>query len=135
MNKYKLAIVMRTDLGMGKGKMCVQAGHASVLATYDKCDCPIMPFPNQPMCDIHEWLEEGQFKTVLKCPDNVGCGFQGQEGALHYFEDIAQSYNLPVVEVRDFGKTQVESNTLTCIAIGPALCEEVDKVTGGLKLL
>ena len=131
MSKYKLAIIMRTDLEMGKGKMCVQAGHASILALqYTK---GIRDIGGDRLGDIRDkWLEEGQFKVVLKCPVQ-----ETHDGAyeLQIWVEKARKAELPVVEVRDFGKTQVEPNTLTCIAIGPALSENVDKVTGNLPLL
>jgi peptidyl-tRNA hydrolase len=60
-SKYKLAIVVRTDLDMGKGKLCVQAGHASVLA-YDG----LMKHDFEVASVATEWLEEGQLKIVLK---------------------------------------------------------------------
>jgi peptidyl-tRNA hydrolase, PTH2 family len=42
---------------------------------------------------------------------------------------------LPVAVVHDMGLTQIEPGTLTCIGIGPAPCEIIDKVTQCLKLL
>jgi peptidyl-tRNA hydrolase, PTH2 family len=42
---------------------------------------------------------------------------------------------LPVVQVQDSGLTQIPSGTITCVGIGPAPSELVDKVTLGLKLL
>ena len=134
MSKYKLAIIMRTDLEMGKGKMCVQSGHASILAfknsmKYEGEGPSALYTINE---NFRNWFDEGQFKAVVKCPDYPQIG---QYNALTHLMESANQLGLPVVEVRDFGKTQVDPNTLTCIAIGPALCEGVDKVTGGLSLL
>lgn len=131
MSKYKLAIVMRADLGMGKGKLCVQAGHASTIvarkALFEKTDDIIRENPSRKLWYIwHEWFDEGQFKICLKVKNSI---------ELLEIERMAKLASLPVSEVRDFGITQVPSNSLTCIAIGPALSEEVDKITHALALL
>jgi len=123
---------MRTDLGMSKGKMCVQTGHASILA-YIQAFCTNHPNDNL----AGDWVGEGQFKAVLKCPEEYidGPVIITQENQLQMMARKSKDTGLPVVEVYNLGKTQVEPNTLTCIAIGPALCEDVDKITGGLSLL
>lgn len=102
---------------MGKGKMCVQAGHASILAWVQK---------GQSVQVMADWLKEGQFKVVLK-------GIH--QDHLEMVAAEAKKANLPVVLVHDWGFTEVAPDTLTCIAIGPALVEEVNKVTGHLPLL
>ena len=47
----------------------------------------------------------------------------------------AISYDLPWSEVTDAGHTQIEPGTVTCISIGPAPEDMIDKVTKDLKLL
>ena len=41
---------------------------------------------------------------------------------------------VPYFAVKDFGLTELEPNTLTCIGIGPELNEKIDKITKSLKL-
>jgi PTH2 family peptidyl-tRNA hydrolase len=47
----------------------------------------------------------------------------------------AISLDLPWSEVTDAGHTQIAPGTVTCISIGPAPEEKIDKVTKDLKLL
>ncbi len=108
----KLAIVVRKDLGMSCGKIAGQVGHASVMAYKASTN--------------ETWYSEGQKKIVLKTEDGV---------TLTTIACDAESKNLSVHYVRDFGLTQVEPNTLTCIAIGPDTDEKIDSVVGDLKLL
>jgi len=127
MNKYKLAIVMRTDLGMTKGKIAVQAGHASILAfVRGLVTGPHGDGEYTSLTEYRDWFDEGQFKIALKAVS---------EDQLLSIEEKAKAQGLPVAEVRDFGLTQVAPLTLTCIAIGPAKVEDVDKITGDLPLL
>lgn len=109
----KLAIIVRKDLGMRTGKIAVQVGHASVEAYYH-------------VANSNTWYFQGQKKIVFKIPTLKD---------LLKIESIAENSGLAVFEIRDFGLTQVEPNTLTCIAIGPDEDEKIDKICEGLKLL
>ena len=42
---------------------------------------------------------------------------------------------VPWSEVTDAGHTQIASGTVTCISLGPAPEEKIDKITGDLKLM
>lgn len=115
---FKQIIVIRTDLGMGKGKIAAQASHASVSA-FERVK------KNNP--DIaKEWEEEGQKKVVLKV--------NSEEDLLKYFEEGKRT-GIPVVLIRDAGHTQLEPGSITCFAAGPWKEEELDKIYGKLKLL
>lgn len=113
----KQVIIVRTDLDMGKGKIAAQVGHACVLgAEHVRKSHP-------------SWYEEwwqGQEKVVLK----VSSLKDLQEKKLH-----AIDLNLPWSEVTDAGHTQISPGTTTCISIGPAPENLIDKVTSDLKLL
>ncbi len=114
---FKQVIVVRSDLGMSKGKIASQVAHASLSAFEEAKKF------NSSWVDA--WLVGGQAKVVLK----VGS-----------FEDLLAVYNsarsfLPCALVKDAGRTQVSSGSVTCVGIGPAPSVEVDKVTKGLKLL
>ncbi|MFH1125549.1 MAG: peptidyl-tRNA hydrolase Pth2 [Candidatus Altiarchaeota archaeon] len=109
----KQVIVVRGDLKLGKGKMAAQVAHASVTAA-DKS-----PWKK-------DWITQGQKKTVLKC--------SGEKELLILMEQ-ARAQGLPTALIEDAGLTQIPSGTKTCIGIGPAPEEQVDKITGKLKLL
>ena len=115
---YKQAIVVRTDLDMGKGKIAGQVGHAAILAS---------EATRKRHTDWwKQWFEEGQCKVVLKVSSN---------DELEEIERRASSLGISTAIVQDRGLTQLESGTVTCVGIGPAPGRLVDKVTGTLKLL
>ncbi len=115
--EVKQAIVMRTDLKMGVGKIAGQAGHAAVLG-YRRVK---EEFPKI----AQKWEEEGEKKVVLKI---------GSEKEFFTLYEKAKK-EIPCALVRDAGKTQIESGTATCFAIGPYYNEAIDKFTKDLKLL
>lgn len=110
----KQAIVARTDLGMGTGKLAVQVAHAS-LSAYEDADNRTRK----------AWKGEGQKKVVLK-----GSG----EDQLFELADRADREGLPNAVIRDAGHTQLDPGTATTVAIGPGEDEIVDRVTGDLSL-
>lgn len=111
----KQAIVVRTDLGMGKGKMCAQSAHAS-LSAYLEADKSF----------AEKWVEEGMKKIVLKV--------KSESELFRYFQQ-AKDAGLPVSLIHDAGLTQIENGSPTCFGIGPAGAKEIDKIVGKLKLL
>ncbi len=114
----KQVIVVRRDLGMGTGKIAAQVGHACVLGAENV---------RRSHTDWYNmWAEFGQEKVVLRV------------SSLSELEDVkkhAISLGLPWSEVTDAGHTQIEPGTVTCISIGPAPEDMIDKVTKDLKLL
>jgi peptidyl-tRNA hydrolase, PTH2 family len=112
----KLALVVRTDLDMGRGKIAAQVAHAAVAATLASLGGAV----------FHSWLEAGQPKVVLKVPTEESLGEVVRR---------ACGAGLPVEVVRDAGRTQVAASTLTCCAIGPAPGDRIDAITAGLSLL
>jgi peptidyl-tRNA hydrolase, PTH2 family len=116
----KMVIVMRTDLNMRKGKMCAQAAHAAVMAT-TKLGV------TKEKAVIIEWLKDGQKKIVIGVPS---------------FEDLedlrvkAWQSGISFTVVTDAGHTEFHGKpTVTCMALGPDTDENLDPVTGDLKLL
>jgi PTH2 family peptidyl-tRNA hydrolase len=112
----KLTMVVRADLGMGRGKIAAQVAHAAVAAV----------LANLGRDDFAAWLREGQPKVVLKVTST---------GQLEDVVRQARAAGLPVEVVSDAGRTQVSPGTLTCCAVGPAGSQRIDAVTAGLPLL
>ncbi|EMA46722.1 peptidyl-tRNA hydrolase Pth2 [Halococcus saccharolyticus] len=110
----KQAIVARTDLGMGKGKLAAQVAHAS-LSAYEDTGSRTR----------NEWKGSGQKKVVLK---------GDSERTLFELADRAEREGLPHSIVRDAGHTQVDPGTVTALAVGPGEESAVDRVTGDLPL-
>jgi len=116
--KYKQVIVLRTDLGMSKGKMIAQGGHAVMLAVLEiQRDKPEI---------LDAWLRDWYTK--------ITCKVKSQDELLE-LEEMAYLEGVSRGLVKDLGRTEIPAGTFTAIAIGPDLCEKVDKVTGHLKLL
>ncbi|MGA9400320.1 peptidyl-tRNA hydrolase Pth2 [Haladaptatus sp.] len=110
----KQAIVARTDIGMGNGKLAAQVAHASLSAYEDTGDRA-----------RKRWKGEGQKKVVLKA---------GSEEELFRLAEKARVEGLPNAIIRDAGHTQLDPGTATALAVGPADDDLVDKVTGDLSL-
>jgi len=114
----KQVIIVRKDLGMGVGKIAAQVGHACVLGA------------EHVRKSKREWFDQwekcGQEKVVVKV---------SSLSELDKVKKDAISHDLPWSEVTDAGHTQIEPGTITCISIGPAPEEMIDKVTKDLKLL
>ncbi|MEM4554822.1 MAG: peptidyl-tRNA hydrolase Pth2 [Candidatus Anstonellaceae archaeon] len=113
----KQAIVVRSDLKMGKGKLAAQVSHASLLA-FQACQ-------QKDKKSADEWVNEGQKKIVLKVAS--------LKELLELYESVRTQF--PCALVKDAGYTQVEPGTITCFAAGPAQEEKLDKYLGHLKLL
>lgn len=137
----KQVIVMRTDLGMRKGKMCAQAAHASMKVFFDNFrrlrllkgefngktfDGGVMYHVSLP-AELCEWVD-GLFTKIV-----VGIDSEEKLKALHTEVLLA---GLPCALIEDAGLTEFHGvTTPTCIAIGPAKSEDIDPFTKDLKLI
>jgi len=115
---FKQAIILRTDLGMGKGKLATQCSHASLQAFKKAVE-------KNPVA-VEEWLSSGAEKIVLKV---------SSERELRACYSRALKAKLPAALILDAGRTQIPAGSPTSVAIGPAEEKKVDLITGELKLL
>lgn len=116
----KLVLVVRTDLGMTKGKIAAQCGHAT-LACYKHF---LRHAPNSTI--LRRWEKRGQMKVALQAKS---------EEELEVLQAQAVSLGLVAQVIHDAGRTQIASGSATVLGIGPAPKGIVDQVTGNLKLL
>ena len=115
---FKQVIIVRRDVNMGTGKIAAQVAHAAVMGA-EKVKASRIEWFNS-------WFAAGQAKVVVKVK------------SIEELMDVrmrAEELYLPVVQVHDSGLTQIPSGTITCVGIGPAPSELIDKVTFELKLL
>jgi PTH2 family peptidyl-tRNA hydrolase len=113
--ELKQVIVVNAELGLPKGKLASQVAHAAVAAFLEAA-------PEARSA----WLSAGMPKVVLKASTEV---------ELQELHAKALSAGLPVALIEDAGRTVVCEGTVTCIGIGPATAEQLEPLTGGLKLL
>jgi len=116
--RYKQVIVFRSDLKLSKGKAAVQAGHAAVSAAEEA--------RKHRKGWFEDWFEEGQRKIAVKVKN---------EKEMHQLEMQAKELGLPCALIADRGLTEIPPGTVTCLGIGPAPSERVDRLTGNLPLL
>ena len=115
---YKQVIIVRTDIKMSKGKIAVQVAHAAVTAT----DIARKEYANW----FKAWINEGQCKVAVKVDS---------EDDLLALKEKAKALKLPYALIVDRGLTEIPPGTTTCLGIGPAPVEVIDKLTGDLSLL
>lgn len=113
-----MVLVVRNDLKMGKGKIGAQCGHAAVGA-YQKA---LATIPRM----VDRWENSGCTKIAVKVES---------EAEMMGILKSARERSLNTCLIRDAGRTQIEPNSKTVLAVGPGPAQLVDQVTGHLKLL
>ncbi|XXG97673.1 hypothetical protein Hte_003980 [Hypoxylon texense] len=122
----KLVLVVRTDLGMTKGKIAAQCSHAT-LACYKTLARAAARNPTSPAARLlQRWERRGQAKIAVQVKS---------EAELLDLMGKARSLGITAEVIQDAGRTQIDPGSLTVLGVGPAPKSLVDRVTGGLKLL
>lgn len=127
--EVRMALIVRTDLGMLKGKSAAQCSHAAVslykqMSEEKNLRTGLENESYNPIM-LKRWYNCGQAKIVLK------------SGSLDEMEELmmkAVSLNINNYLVVDAGRTQIASGSATVLGLGPAPREVLDLVTGDLKL-
>ena len=144
----KQVIVIRADLRNSKGnkirtgKLIAQGAHASMKVILDSMDIQgnfkytssngqkgeaTGYLKMEAGSALNDWIT-GRFTKVCVSVDS--------ETELFEIVNNAQSAGLPCALITDAGLTEFGGvPTRTCCAIGPAWSEDIDKITGHLKLL
>ncbi|EXJ77018.1 PTH2 family peptidyl-tRNA hydrolase [Capronia epimyces CBS 606.96] len=117
--EVKLVLAVRTDLGMGKGKIAAQCSHAA-LACYKY----LLQYPTSaPLLKRWEWGGQPKIAVQVK-----------SEEELETLQAQAISLGLCARIIHDAGRTQIAAGSATVLGVlGPK--SVVDQVTGHLKLL
>ena len=134
MNTVKQVIIVRKDLNMRKGKIAGQVAHASLGVVTNILNREMTVNGNIHLyatigrgSALNKWLTEKFTKVVVYC---------NSEEELHELHRQAKEKNLLCCLIQDAGDTEFHGvPTYTTLAIGPAESEEIDEITGGLKLL
>lgn len=113
----KQTIVVRADLSMSIGKTAAQVAHAAIEA---------YKAAKKKRSWVAAWEAEGMKKVVLQV-DTLE--------ALRLLEKKARAANIPTALIKDAGLTEIPSGSITCLGIGPAPDELINKITGSLKSL
>ncbi|KAI0131241.1 PTH2-domain-containing protein [Daldinia grandis] len=122
----KLVLVVRTDLGMTKGKIAAQCSHAT-LACYKTLTRVAQRNPSSAEARLlQRWERRGQAKIAVQVKS---------EAELLELMGKARSLGITAEVIQDAGRTQIDPGSLTVLGVGPAPKSLIDKVTGGLKLL
>ncbi|OWB59463.1 hypothetical protein B5S29_g321 [[Candida] boidinii] len=118
----RMALIVRTDLGMQKGKVAAQCCHAAVTLYRLMSRSDSLAY-NLPM--LKRWEYGGQAKITLKC-DN--------QDDMDLLFAKALSLNVNAYIVHDAGRTQIAAGSATVLGLGPAPKLILDQITGDLKL-
>lgn len=136
--EVKQVLIWRKDLRNAEGhkvrtgKVAAQLAHASMAVILN--EGYIVEWErNEPVLninmteDISEWINGIFTKICVSC--------DSEEELLNLYK-AAQDAGLLCSLIKDAGLTEFGGvPTYTAVAIGPAKSEEIDKITGGLKLL
>lgn len=128
----KQVIVLRKDLKMRKGKMVAQGAHASMKAIFNEgylqteslgLDIFVIPMS----AEVEDWMV-GIFTKICVSVDS-------EEELLSIYKQ-AKDADLVCSLIQDAGLTEFAGvPTYTAVAVGPGRNEDIDKITGELKLL
>jgi peptidyl-tRNA hydrolase, PTH2 family len=129
MDDVKQVIVVRKDLNMRKGKIAAQVAHAAMKFLVDNNEAERGDEITVKLSlDEASWLLSGSFTKIVVGVDS--------EEALRDLVFQAELADIEVHPIIDSGRTEFNGvPTLTCAAFGPCKAEEVDKITGNLKLI
>ncbi|PPD54337.1 MAG: aminoacyl-tRNA hydrolase [Methylotenera sp.] len=128
----KQVIVVRKDLNMRRGKQIAQGAHASMKAILSE-GCFMQSLQHSELVipltrpELQEWLE-GRFTKVCVSVDS-------EQELLDIYQQ-AKDAGLICSLITDAGLTEFNGvPTNTVVAVGPAYPDDVNKITGHLKLL
>ena len=111
-----MALMIRVDIKMSKGKVLAQISHAVVSAT-------VKAYTSTNI--FYKWQADGEKIVILKVPNLK---------TLFTIINIATRKQVPNGFVVDAGLTELKEETVTVGFVGPDYDNKIDKLTGQLKL-
>jgi len=128
MSNIKMVIAVRKDLSMRKGKLAAQVAHASMKFLTDNNE-------SERGDELYVKLSPEETVWMTGSFTKIVVGVESQD-ALEHLMFLAQLEGIEAHSVVDLGKTEFNGiPTLTCAAFGPCEEEQLNKLTGHLKLL
>lgn len=135
--KSKQVIVMRNSFIVDgkkitprKGKYIAQGAHASMKAILDNMN----DLPDNGKMILYYKYNSALEDWIKNAFTKVTCVVETEEEIIALYEK-AQQKGMLCSLIKDAGLTEFGGvPTITCCAIGPAWSDEVDEITGGLKL-
>lgn len=122
----KQVIIIRRDLKMRRGKEISQGAHAAMKWIVDRLQEDKKGAFSLELSETEQEWVKGIFTKVTCQVDSID-----ELLAIH---KKAKDAGLITSIIEDSGKTEFDGPTITAIAIGPDKNEEIDKITGNLKL-
>lgn len=125
-------IIVRTDLGMSRGKIAAQVAHAAVECYRKLIDRAMIEEKKYQDSSQHifprihnKWVTSGTKKVVL------------DGGSLSQFEALTSSLDDDIIShiVVDQGRTEIEPDTITCVGVGPDFDKKITPMFKHLELL
>lgn len=145
MMETKQVIVIRKDLKMRRGKEIAQGCHASMAVLTNALrnkEWGLLEgiphgYPQFTTVSKRELLEDVQdpvFTWFTNSYAKIAVCCDSEQELIELYEK-AKEAKLPCALITDDGRTEfARIPTRTCIAIGPAKSEDIDKITGHLTL-
>lgn len=122
--KTKQVIIMKKFPSLRTGKYCAQAAHAS-LGAFLNCYTLMETNPDVEQ-HLNDWLYDSFTKVVLYVDTD--------EELVSLYEQCIKE-GIPSALITDNGTTEFNGvPTTTALGIGPWIIEDIDKITGELKL-
>jgi PTH2 family peptidyl-tRNA hydrolase len=138
--QVKQIILMRSDLGMRKGKMISAGGHAALGAVLKMMKKERVILSDQegtlPSTKMTIYIEDDSYldKWLNGIFTKICLKVETLEELKALYE-TAQALDIPGVLIEDVGLTEFKGvKTVTCASLGPFWADEIDKITKHLKL-
>lgn len=128
----KQVIIVRTDLSMSLGKVFSQICHASMKFLADKVREQFDANPGDRKITIE--FDEAEYLWLSTKFTKIALAVSSEEELISIKQKLEEN-GIPVVLIVDDGTTTFHGQpTATCLGVGPAFADEIDRVTRHLKL-